>query len=377
MSKSAFEDILRRYIDGETTEEESAYVEKWYEGLKEKDIDSVVPSINEDKEEIYLRIRKVLFEDKKPTARIIGWSVRIAASIIFIAGIALFYQYLYNKNHHPHEAVTLVPGSDKATLTLADGSVLLLDQQKLGDLGSDGGANISKPDSGTIVYTASRVGTPVQFNTIHTPTGGQFSLILPDGTKIWLNSVTTLKFPTRFTGKERRVTITGEAYFEVAKNKDMPFVVDIPGKQSVTVLGTHFNVSAYDDDEMIRTTLAEGSVRVHVSNTRGVVVLKPGQQSVAVPGQPIVTLEHVDLDQVLAWKEGYFSFNRTNISEIAKQFSRWYGAEVVIDPDVKNQTFSGRIPRSADIQKVLKILETTNTVNFSVIGKQIKIYLKK
>lgn len=375
MTKIALEELLRRYLENETTPLESAYVEKWYETSKEISPEEIDVS-DEIKDEIFKEIRKRLPIQKTQRSRIIQWGTRAAAVFVLFLGLALVYRhYFYERSQH---TTTLVPGTDKAILKLADGTVIELDKKQNGSLANEGGATITKTDSGTIAYTTVNSAESVRYNEIYVPTGGQYQLQLPDGTKIWLNSLTTLKFPTRFTGNERKVTVTGEAYFEVAKNKKMPFVVEVPGKQNITVLGTHFNVAAYIDENEVRTTLAEGSVKVdELSGTHQQVILKPGQQAIVIAGQVIQKDSDVNLDQVIAWKNGFFSFDKTNISDIARQFSRWYGATVLVEPGISHTTFSGKIPRDMDITQVLHILEKTNTLRFSMHGDQIRIFSTK
>jgi ferric-dicitrate binding protein FerR (iron transport regulator) len=194
---------------------------------------------------------------------------------------------------------------------------------------------------------------------------------------VWLNAVSSIRFPTRFTGPERKVIVKGETYFEVTHNKNQPFIVEVPGRQQISVLGTHFNVNAYDDEATVKTTLLQGSVKVQTPLSGKNVILRPGQQTVVRAGRAIETISGIDVGKVMAWKNGYFDFDQTEISEIMRQVSRWYNASIELDPRLKGLTFSGRIPRTENVQKLLKMFEATSTVTYRVAGNQIKIYQKR
>ena len=371
MTKNEFKEAVKRYIDEEATPLELAYIDKWYDAIEESSID-ISDVIGE---EVYTQIQTHIKSKKTKKGRIVTWSVRIAASLLFIVGgIGIFY--LINHEGKEKEIAGKILGSDKAILKLADGSIIKLTDRENGKIGDEGGAHITMLDSGTIAYQSIDKNIPIKMNEVETPVGGKISLMLPDGSKVWLNSVSNIKFPTRFEGKERKVMINGEAYFEIAKNKEMPFIVEVLGKQKITVLGTHFNIEAYTDESEVSTTLMEGSIQVKTNSSNNAVVLKPGQQSV-VSGKSISTRKDVDIQEVLAWKENNFLFNQTPMPEIAKDLTRWYGVEVIIDAAAKTETFSGKIPRSDDIQTLLKIFEKTNTIKYTIIGNQIKIYRKK
>ncbi|MCH5719791.1 FecR family protein [Niabella hibiscisoli] len=273
-------------------------------------------------------------------------------------------------------AHSIVPGTEKALLKLDDGTVIELDSTGAGNVASEGGSEIVKLKDGTIAYNNVSANQEVKFNEVSIPAGGSYKLRLPDGTMVWLNAVSSIRFPTRFTGPERKVVVKGEAYFEVAHNKKQPFIVDIPGRQQISVLGTHFNVNAYEDEAAVKTTLIQGSVKVHTLSSGKNVVLKPGQQTVVRAGRGIETLTGIDVEKVMAWKNGYFDFDQTEISEIMRQVSRWYNANIELDPRLKGLTFSGRLPRKENVQKLLKMFEATSTVRYHVAGNQIKVYQK-
>jgi len=207
------------------------------------------------------------------------------------------------------------------------------------------------------------------YNRIQVPYGGQYQLELPDGTKVWLNAGSSLRYPVSFTGHERKVELTGEGYFEVAKNKTMPFRVQT-SKQVVEVLGTHFNINAYNDDPSVKTTLLEGSVKV-TQNTMGTFkMLKPGQQSVLKNNE--LQVKEADTEEAVAWKNGLFLFNDQSLDEIMHQVSRWYDLQIVFDDvSLKTQRFGGSISRFKNVSQLLQVLESTGSVHFKIEGRRL------
>jgi ferric-dicitrate binding protein FerR (iron transport regulator) len=215
--------------------------------------------------------------------------------------------------------------------------------------------------------------SPLAYNTIATPRGGQYQLVLADGSKVWLNASSGLRYPTAFTGKERRVELTGEGYFEVAKNASMPFHVQV-NQMDVEVLGTHFNINAYDDESAVKTTLLEGSVKVVKRETANVkenpIVLQPGQQAEMKPHSPLAINHSPNIEEVMAWKNGLFQFKAAGIETVLRQAARWYDVEFVYKGNIPEK-FSGQISRSANAEQLLKILELTGKVKFEINGKTI------
>lgn len=252
----------------------------------------------------------------------------------------------------------VAPGGNRAVLTLSDGSVITLDSAGNGVLAQQGNTRITKLNNGQLAYSGS--GNPegkVLYNTMSTPLGGQYQLILPDGTGVWLNAASSISYPTAFTGNERSVTVTGEAYFEVVKNEKMPFRVKA-GNTTIDVLGTHFNINAYKDEASINTTLLEGAVRVNVSQQQQ--QLRPGQQArVMANGASIQVVEHADISEVMAWKAGFFSFNDADLPTVMRQLSRWYNVEVKYEGSIPQRVFTGEIGRNLTLSQVLKGLTKT------------------
>jgi transmembrane sensor len=304
---------------------------------------------------------------------------RIAAAVLIVCTVTGSY-FLWTakrpgetaiaktKTHTPPAAI--VPGTNKAILTLSDGSAIPLDSTRMGALASQGNAQIINSKGTTLLYQAgSNSAMQMVYNTLSTPGGGQYQLVLSDGTKVWLNASSSIRFPSTFTGKERNVTITGEAYFEVAKNAAMPFTVNAKN-MAVQVLGTHFNVMAYDDENSINTTLLEGSVKV----TKGAAhaMLVPGQQS-RIDKEGEIKIETTDVEEATAWKNGLFQFNGYSIETIMRQISRWYDVEVQYEGAIPTGHFSGMVNRSNNISQVLKILEAGG-VGFRIDARKITVF---
>ncbi|HEU0227776.1 MAG TPA: FecR family protein [Arachidicoccus soli] len=266
----------------------------------------------------------------------------------------------------------ILPGGNKAILTLSNGKKIVLDSVSNGLLAKQGNINVLKLSSGQIVYKEAikNVIETVHYNTMSTPRGGQYSIALPDGTKVWLNAASSITYPTMFSGNTRVVSITGEAYFEVAKNPNKPFIVKTPRDMQVQVLGTHFNINAYTDESTIKTTLLEGAVKV--TSPHGLQRLVPGEQAQLAESGNLKLLKDVAVEDVVGWKEGIFDFNNADISSVMRQLSRWYDVDIHYEgSNIPTDLFSGIIRRDNSIQQVLKMLETTLRVNFAIKGKSI------
>ncbi len=307
-----------------------------------------------------------------------GW-LRAAAAVILLA---CFTAVLYTvKQKRVATAPVAVqkqpllhdapPGGNKAVLILADGSSIVLDSAHNGSLAQQGNTKILKLDAGQLSYkTGATVTGQVLYNTIATPRGGQYQVTLADGTEVWLNAASSLRFPTAFTGNERVVELTGEAYFEVAKNAALPFRVKV-NNMDVQVLGTHFNIMAYSNEQSVKTTLLEGRVKVTGNGTTQGLI--PGQQAVRDNSTGSLKVKEVNTDLAVAWKNGLFRFRETNIKEVMRQVERWYDVDVEYKTPGTEQDYTGIVPRSQNVSALLQLLELTGTVHFKVEGKKITV----
>lgn len=310
--------------------------------------------------------------EEKTESRFFNWKkLAVAASVILVAGLS----YLkFNQDQSTSAIVSsqkvknvVKPGSTGAILTLGDGSEIVLDSLANGVLANQNNTTVSKKD-GKLVYKEG-VGAVAVNNKMSTPRGRYYTLELSDGTKVWLNASSSISFPTSFAENERKVTVEGEVYFEVAKDKNRPFRVAVKDIE-VRVLGTHFNVNAYKDDGEIKTTLIEGSVLVGEKNKK--VLLKPGQQA-KIKNTGGVKVENLEnFDEVMAWKNGLFHFENASLETVLHQLSRWYDVDVVFEKGVVSRKFEGEIKRDLQLSQVLKILEE-NKVHFKVEGKVLTV----
>jgi transmembrane sensor len=308
-----------------------------------------------------------------PFARRWGWAAAIL--VLLSAGIYLWRSSASSATGESglsQGKQDVAPGRDGAILTLADGTKIVLDSLGNGAIADQNGAKVVL-NNGQLMYNAvAGADGQQQWNTMHTPKGRQFNVVLPDGTRVWLNAASSITFPTVFTGKERRVELNGEAYFEVTKDKTRPFFVKIKDQAEVQVLGTHFNVNGYDDEPQVNTTLLEGSVRVltnrqeKTGQAENSVVLKPGQQAQIAQGKvATATLKEEDIDKVMAWRYGAFNFENASLQEVMRQLARWYDIEVVYEKGVPDIHFVGEMSRDISLAGVLKALEASS-VHFRI-----------
>jgi len=265
----------------------------------------------------------------------------------------------------------IAPGGNKAQLTLADGTQITLDSNYNGKLAQQGSVSVLLHDGELAYKGAPSSNGVVHFNTLTTPNGGQYHVTLPDGTGVWLNAASSLKYPTAFTGSQRMVELTGEAYFEVAQNAVAPFIVNA-GNSVVQVLGTHFNINAYSDEKAMLTTLLEGAVKVVKGQNE--VVLTPGQQSHINEATGQFKVKTVDTEEVIAWKNEQFAFANMDIPTVMRQISRWYNVTIVFAGKPPTGEINGKISRNYNISQVLKMLEYTAGIKYSVEGQQVTIY---
>ncbi|MEJ7558497.1 MAG: FecR domain-containing protein [Pedobacter sp.] len=303
------------------------------------------------------------------------WSA--AAAVLLVIGVSLFYfkspKSVHSDQQAKTAAVDVIPGKTAATLILAGGQQIKLSDVQSGKIAEQAGVHIFKAAENKLVYQAADVSVKnTQTNTILTAKGEQYSVDLPDGTKVWLNAASSLKFPTTFASLSNRIVeLTGEAYFEVARDKSHPFIVKT-NKQDIKVLGTHFNVSSYPDEQVTKTTLMEGSVKVvSKNNASSVATLKPGQQ--AQLSSKALKVKEVDLSESTAWKDGDFNFENEEFSSILRQVSRWYNVEIIDQGNHDGLKLSGMVSRSKSLFTVLMSLERTAKLKFKIEGRKVTV----
>ena len=308
-----------------------------------------------------------------PVRKLKWWRIAAAAAIlVFLVG---GYLLVTNKRNAEPVIVNNLqndvnPGSYKAKLTLADGSAIVLDSAGLGELAKQGNTSIVNKDA-QLVYNPSGITKDVLYNTLSTAKGETYSMTLSDGSKVWLNSASSIRFPVAFYGNERLVETTGEVYIKVAKNTAQPFIASTNGMQ-VLALGTEFNINSYSDEEKISTTLIEGSVKV-TNGGASAITLEPGQQTVLKNNGHLSAATTVNINEIIAWKDGWFHFESADLKTILRQFERWYDVEVIYEGAVKNRKFFTVIKRSSTLKNVLELLQD-NDISYRIEGK--KLFVK-
>lgn len=373
MQDEYIKELLEKYKSGTITDAEKAVLDKWYlhvaadrsnelsEAERLKTFDDVLVHLNE-----------VSYPGR--TRRL--WPRIAAAASIVVAVSVSAYFFLSKPKADQHVAVKarteILPGGNKAYLTLGNGQRISLTDAKNGTIASQAGKAVQKTADGTLVYDNSHSNhnaADITFNKIETPRGGQYQVVLPDGSKVWLNAASSLRYPAAFTGNNREVELTGEAYFEVAKDKAHPFRVKTE-KETVEVLGTHFDINHYPDEPAVKTTLLEGSVRITTGTSER--IIKPGDQAIITADK--IKVQPADEEEVLAWKNGLFVFNDEPLESIMRKVSRWYDVDVQYADNVdRTQAFGGGISRYSSVTKVLEKLETTRLVHFKIQGRTIYV----
>jgi len=362
--------LLRKYAEGTCSEAERYLFEQWYNGLNAEDRLQLTEIDLEEAEKVMLHVLQKKIE--RPGRILVWYRVAAAIVILFSAGGYFFIQNRIARHKAPDQVSSeILPGTNKAVLTLSNGRQISLSDARNGTLTEEGDQRVKKADDGTIAYESkgsSNGSAAVVYNTISTPRGGQWTVILPDGTKVTLDATSSIKYPVRFSGRERSVAVSGQMYFEVAHNKKMPFHVRT-GNQDIEVLGTHFNVNVYPDEPDSRVTLLEGSIRL--SNQSRNAVLKPGQQAITRQGTDHISIERVNAEDFIAWKTGRFFFNNANIQTVMRQLSRWYDVDVSYKGVIPHQQFNGDIQRNLKATEILDILSNYYNIPFKIEGKKI------
>lgn len=394
MERKDVEQLKQKLIHGELTEPEQQDFFNWlkqldqpelkafmqeYSASFEQQADSVAVEQNGDlAKKIEMRLDALEATDT-PFWKRSAFKLMAAAAVLVLACSSIFLYYA-NVDGNKHTALsknTTIPhakpiygGSDKVILILSNGKRIAVNNFTRGQLAVENGYSIEKQNNGLLKYrkiNTAAASASGNSNTIVTPRGGQYCVNLPDGSKVWLNAESKLTYPVVFSGNTRKIALQGEAYFEVAHNPNKPFIVDFEGS-NVKVLGTHFNISAYGDGEIPKTTLLQGSVEISNGDRKKIIL--PGQQAISSHDIGIV---NVDTNHVMGWKNGNFSFEHERIGTVMGKISRWYDVDVKYQGDVTQEEFVGSIPKSKNLEEVLHRLELTGLLHFKIKGRSVTI----
>lgn len=367
MQSKELDDIIARIIFDVASDEDIKTYNGWCRSLQRNTENP--PGFSA----IQPRIHQLILNNINHTAKLrsVSWyRIAVAASLLLLVSIGGYFLKKHTSVRNAPFAYDIKPGGNKAVLLLANGRQIDLTTAKIGAVMLQQGAKVVKKTDGQVVYDIGLKNEKInelEYNTIKTPVGGQFEVNLADGTKIWLNSLSSIKYPVKFTGTERKVELTGEAYFEVAPNKAKPFKVISPG-QTIKVLGTHFNVNTYSDESAAKTTLLEGSIKI--SNYNSYKIISPGQQATVQNG---ITIKYANTEEAVAWKNGYFRFNGEKIQTIMRQLSKWYDIEVAYSGTKTNEEFYATISKYRNISEVLSMLQNTKGVHFKIEGRRVTV----
>ncbi len=377
MTREEIKMLTYRIASGFATDEEIQLYNRIYNSFQKTETEWTEDAYV-NKSELEALMKKNILEKaglKKPVIQMMWFRWSAAAAIVLALGTLSFFVFQKSTRDTPvAEARSqeerfkndVYPGEVGAILTLSNGEKIILDSANNGSLTREGNTEIIKKN-GVIEYSNKGNTSAVVYNTMTTPRGRQYNLVLADGTKVWLNAASSITYPSTFSGKERKVIMSGEAYFEVAHNDKMPFIVE-KGDLRVQVLGTHFNVNTYDDESSANITLLEGSVKVVKGTQSG--VLKPGQQAQTGTAGGVKIVSNVNIQEVMAWKNGAFDFDGVGIESLMRQISRWYNVEVIYKKKI-DDLFIAEIPRNTKLSEVLKALELTGKVRFEIEGDKI------
>ena len=370
-TRTQLNQLADKWLKGTLTPQEKQILDVWYdldanESLTWKGKDN-------SEEELGNRLLDNI-KKKRRGARTLKMNWRVSAAAVLLISLSFAYLYLTKSEHKDNQkqiasATPIKPGTNKAVLTLANGEKINLSDTASGQVAVQSGIRIIKTPNGGLIYEAINSSADKNrvndYNTIEAPLGGQWQVILPDRSHVWLNAKSRLKYPVNFTGRERKVELEGEAYFEVAKDKQHPFIV-ASKDQKIKVLGTHFNVNAYPEETVIKTTLIEGAVAINEKT-----ILRPGQQSIFNKGETKVVMADVEME--IAWKDGRFIFDGQDFKTIINNISRWYNVDISYDPALADLHFGGRISRTRNLGGVLKMLEGTGDIKFKIEGRRISM----
>lgn len=401
-ARGKFIRLIQKYIRGKASPEEEQFIEAYYESF---DASGEQPQLQHDEKKTLIaqEMRAAIWQQIDaaeqaplhiPVVKRLWFRMTMAAAVVVMVAIPVHYyiiktpapKQVAQTSRQPAPQHDALPGGNKATLTLADGTIVDLDNAANGTIATEGKTVVNKRENGRLEYSESHsqltTDNSPTYNTLSTPTGGQYFLELPDGSKVWLNAASSIRYPTAFNNKERLVELTGEAYFDIKKNQNIPFRVHFssPSKDGgdregmIEVMGTQFNVNAYHDESAIKTTLVEGKIKM-VSDKQ-TAIMKPGQQAqiknTSLGNGQIRLIDDVDTEEAIAWKNGLFYFDNVDIQAIMRQLARWYKVQVVFKGSIPARRFAGQVSRNSNLSQVLKILELSK-IHFTVAGDVVTV----
>lgn len=386
MTETQYFNFCEKYLKGLCSPEEENMLHTYQKENGLLDLTLSADEVQRLREKLSIRLNQSIRTQKGKKFNIawLNWKIVAPIAAMLLLTIYLAVHLFQSDKQKPvlsakvkalNEVQDIVAGSANAVLTLSTGESIKLDGYKNGVINTGNSTSISKSGNGLVVSANRKGNLPKNelLNKITIPRGGKYNIMLPDGTRVWLNSSSSLSFPNTFEGADRKVMLTGEAYFEVARNKQKPFKVNVAGKQEVEVLGTHFNISAFEEDQNITTTLLEGSVKVNTSKFQ--TLIKPGEMAVNnLKTKPRIV--QADLDEVMAWKNDMFIFNNENITSIMKKISRWYDVDVTYEGDMTALNFEGNYSRSKGLKSLLKNISLTDKVRFVIVERRITVIAK-
>ena len=383
--KQQFLELINKYLQGKASLEEDQLLNNFLNSFEQEDNWDYISEDQkfELKNRMLTRLQSTISSKKwtpvihiyrKPFFKMAWTRYAVALILLFTAG-AYFLHWQSTKKQHidlssNHKTpIDFEAGKEGAILTLEDGSQIILDSLHNGLVTDQNGVEVVIKDGEVSYNPKNKHGGKISYNTMSTPRGRRFQVVLPDGTKVWLNAASSLRYPTVFQGTTRNVEINGEAYFEVVKNPQMPFIVKINSETEIKVLGTHFNVNSYDDEASINTTLLEGAVEI--KNGKNKAFLKPGQQAQVILQaaqksaknkkiKNINVVNNIDLDKVMSWKNGIFNFQDTDLEQVMRQLARWYDLEVVYENGIPEMKFYGKMGRNVSLSRLLIFLQESD-----------------
>lgn len=373
MHKDRLERILEKIADHSADDEELRLYNEWCNAMQQQGLSPTLPELEEAGKQTIMTIHRRIGVRKRPLRWLKYSAAAVVAALIIGGGLFLCLKprhaaLLATQQKNIPANTQILPGKTAGTLILADGRRITLSDVRSGQVANQQGIIVSKSASNQLVYTMTKGNVEkknTQYNTLSTANGEQYSIILPDGTKVWLNAGSSLKFPTTFDGLARReVELSGEGYFEVVHNARQPFTVHT-ASQYIEDIGTHFNISCYPDDPKAKTTLLEGSIKINGK------ILRPGQQ--ATSSLSGISISDVNTDAIVAWKNGYFEFQDENIYDIMKRIARWYNIQVVYEGKMPLSGMEGSMSRFADVSDILSVIQQTGLFSFRIA--QTKIYV--